>query len=134
MVLWKRNNEILKSDINLNIINEGNRHILKILHTKKSDFGNYTCMAENSVGEENKHVLLSGKPTPAELVSAAPSPAGGEVHLQYRIESNSPIVEYQLEYRVKGESVSHFLLRNFSFQEFDEDVAKEAVATTLGLL
>lgn len=91
-------------------------------------------MAENSVGEENKHVLLSGKPTPAELVSAAPSPAGGEVHLQYRIESNSPIVEYQLEYRVKGESVSHFLLWNFSFQDFDEDVAKEAVATTLGLL
>lgn len=106
-VQWRKNNDILKSDQNLNIINEGNRHILKIIHTKKSDFGNYTCFAENSIGEEYKHVLLSGKPTPAEFVEAVVT-SPGVVRLQYRIESNSAIEEYQLEYRIKnkGDTVS----------------------------
>lgn len=101
-VQWKRNNEQLKSDNNINIINEGSRHILKLLRTRKSDFGNYTCVAENKVGEAEKHVLLSGKPTPGEYISATSSPSGGEVHIQFRTESNSPIIEYQLQYRLKG--------------------------------
>lgn len=102
MVSWKRDSDKLTSDNKINIINEGNRHILKILETKKSDFGNYSCVAENDLGHLEKHVLLSGKPAPAEFINVIVSPDGEEANVIFKVESNSPIIEYHLEYRKKG--------------------------------
>lgn len=108
VVSWKKEATFLESDINLNLINEGNRHILKIFRTRKFDFGNYTCIAENKVGTAEKHMVLSGKPAPAEFVGATVSPNGDEAQVHFKVESNSPIVEYQLQYRLKGKVSTKF--------------------------
>lgn len=43
-------------------IMKGNKtkHVLKILHTSKKDFGEYKCRAQNRIGEDTKSILLTG--------------------------------------------------------------------------
>lgn len=39
----------------------GHDHILKIVKTQQSDFGDYTCEAKNSEGEASAVIHLTGK-------------------------------------------------------------------------
>lgn len=38
----------------------GNKHTLSIRNVQNSDFGNYSCVAENSLGKAKKYMELSG--------------------------------------------------------------------------
>lgn len=39
----------------------GNRHVLVIRDVKETDFGNYSCMADNSLGRQRGSVEVSGE-------------------------------------------------------------------------
>lgn len=39
----------------------GSRHTLVIRKVHRSDFGNYTCVADNQLGKTRKSVQLTGK-------------------------------------------------------------------------
>ena len=41
----------------------GNRHVLTLKKVKETDFGNYSCMADNSLGRERGSIEVSGKIT-----------------------------------------------------------------------
>ena len=39
----------------------GNRHVLTLKKVKETDFGNYSCMADNSLGRDRGSIEVSGK-------------------------------------------------------------------------
>lgn len=49
--------------------NHGSRFTLILHDVQTSDFGNYTCVAENSMGKARKTLLLTGKPNVAQVTS-----------------------------------------------------------------
>ncbi|KYM93929.1 Opioid-binding protein/cell adhesion molecule like protein [Cyphomyrmex costatus] len=79
------------------------KHILKILHTSARDFGEYKCRAENAFGHDIKSVILTGVPSQAKIYGAKMTEDDAGIILQWRLESYSPIDEYKLQYRRKGD-------------------------------
>lgn len=60
-VIWLYNNQPVVQSKHLVITKDGNRHTLHIKDTKTTDFGQYTCYANNTEGSDKKNILLSGK-------------------------------------------------------------------------
>lgn len=85
-------------------IMKGNKtkHVLKILHTSKENFGEYECRAENTIGKDIKSIMLTGTPSQPRLFGAEMTKNDAGLLLKWRLESYSPIKEYRLQYRRKG--------------------------------
>ncbi|CAB3368809.1 Hypothetical predicted protein [Cloeon dipterum] len=79
------------------ISHAGSKHLLTIINTQKSDFGNYTCHANNSMGRVDKVVRLSGEPSPARYISGEELENGQK--LNWLVESHSPVSKFTLKYR-----------------------------------
>ncbi|KAF5279418.1 hypothetical protein FQA39_LY05528 [Lamprigera yunnana] len=93
----------------------GSRHTLVIRKVHRSDFGNYTCVADNQLGKTRKSVQLTGlkifligksnepeilgKPNPAKFNSAARGQWRDSYNITWAVESLSPIEEFKLLYR-----------------------------------
>ena len=45
----------------------GNRHVLTLKKVKETDFGNYSCMADNSLGRDRGSIEVSGKSLPTQI-------------------------------------------------------------------
>ncbi|XP_025158571.1 neurotrimin isoform X3 [Harpegnathos saltator] len=84
---------------------KGNRtkYILRILHTTEQDFGEYKCVAQNTIGRDSETIRLTGVPSQAKLSGAEMTTDDTGIILRWRLESYSPISEYKLQYRRKGE-------------------------------
>jgi len=99
-VRWYKNSMLLEETSTLRMEDRSNRHTL-ILSSIRSglDFGNYSCVAENSLGTFRKHIEVHGRPTPA--VFRSPPNAGGlsTYQLKWTVDSYSAIQEYRLLYR-----------------------------------
>ncbi|XP_076375756.1 opioid-binding protein/cell adhesion molecule homolog [Megalopta genalis] len=80
-----------------------NRHILKILHTEEQDLGKYKCVAVNNLGKTEKIFTLTGAPSQAAVFGTEVTRTDRGLILKWRLQSYSPITEYKLEYRRKGE-------------------------------
>lgn len=39
----------------------GNKYVMNIINVRSSDFGNYSCQAENSIGKSKGHIELTGR-------------------------------------------------------------------------
>lgn len=77
----------------------GNKHTLTIRNVQGSDFGNYSCVADNSLGRAKKYMELSGRPSPAEFKSTPYSRAKDSYNLTWVVESYPPLEEVRLLYR-----------------------------------
>ncbi|CAB0006232.1 unnamed protein product [Nesidiocoris tenuis] len=77
----------------------GNKHSLNIKQVQSSDFGNYSCVAENSLGRAKKYMELSGRPSPAQFRSAPFSRSKDSYNLTWMVESYPPLEEVRLLYR-----------------------------------
>lgn len=86
-------------------IMKGNKtkHVLKIWHTSMKDFGEYKCRAENTIGKDTKSIILTGLPSQPRLFGAEMTKNDAGLILKWRLESYSPIKEYKLQYRRKGD-------------------------------
>lgn len=85
-----------------------NRHILKIVRTDYDDLGKYKCVAVNDLGRTEKTLVLtdccsSGAPSQATIFGGEVTRTDRGLMLKWRVQSYSPITEYKLEYRRKGE-------------------------------
>lgn len=62
-VLWYRDTMQLDTTERRIMESRGSRHTLFIRKVHRSDFGNYTCVADNQLGKTRKSVQLTGNET-----------------------------------------------------------------------
>ncbi|XP_050439437.1 opioid-binding protein/cell adhesion molecule homolog isoform X2 [Adelges cooleyi] len=98
-VLWYK--DTLQLDMNEWRIMEfkGNRYTLRIRKVQNTDFGNYSCVADNGLGRTRRFVELSGKPDVAAFTSSSVSNTRDSYNISWKVKSYSPIQEYKLLYR-----------------------------------
>ncbi|KAG5893501.1 hypothetical protein JTB14_031644 [Gonioctena quinquepunctata] len=98
-VLWYRDTMQLDTTEQRIMESRGSRHTLVIRKVHRSDFGNYTCVADNQLGKTRKSVQLTGKPNPAKFSSASRGSWKDSYNISWAVESLSPIQEYKLLFR-----------------------------------
>jgi len=101
-VRWFKENSELSSNDRIKIESKESSHrhtlILRGLASQR-DFGNYSCVAENSLGSSKRHIEVHGRPTPA-VFRKKPRQAGKNSYLLvWTVDSYTPIQEYRLLYR-----------------------------------
>lgn len=84
----------------------GNKHTLTIQNVQSTDFGNYSCVADNNLGRAKKYMELSGKPSLAEFKSAPMSRTKDSYNLTWQIESYPPLIKVRLLYRKANDTYS----------------------------
>ncbi|RZF46093.1 hypothetical protein LSTR_LSTR004806 [Laodelphax striatellus] len=98
-MLWYQDSFLLDPTNRRSMDTRGNKHMLTIHNVQNSDFGNYSCVAENSLGRAKKYIELSGRPSPAQFHSAPFSRSHSSYNLSWQIESYPPLEEVRLLYR-----------------------------------
>ncbi|XP_068084641.1 protein CEPU-1 [Anabrus simplex] len=98
-VLWYR--DTLRLDTTERAIMEtrGSRHTLILRKVQASDFGNYSCVADNALGKTRQYVELSGKPNPAVFSSHPLGRYRDSYNLSWAVNSYTPIEEFKLSFR-----------------------------------
>ncbi|KAJ8910010.1 hypothetical protein NQ315_006014, partial [Exocentrus adspersus] len=105
-VLWYRDTMQLDTTERRIMESRGSRHTLVIRKVHRSDFGNYTCVADNQLGKTRKSVQLTGTPNPAKFNSASRGSWKDSYNISWAVESLSPIEEYKLLFRRLPDSTS----------------------------
>ncbi|XP_055389273.1 neural cell adhesion molecule 2-like [Condylostylus longicornis] len=77
----------------------GARHSLIIRKVYSTDFGNYTCQADNQLGKARKTISLTGKPNIPSFRSGPISQWKDRYNISWIVNSFAPIEEYKLFYR-----------------------------------
>ncbi|XP_054289217.1 neogenin-like [Macrosteles quadrilineatus] len=98
---WYRNEDqkpIMASD-RIRLEKKGHEHILRILKTQQSDFGDYVCEAKNTEGQQQAIITLTGKPSKPEPDTVVTEGESKNPLLTFRIESFAPIEDYELLYK-----------------------------------
>ncbi|KAL9897501.1 klingon isoform 2-T6 [Glossina fuscipes fuscipes] len=98
-VSWYQNSFLIQSTDRRIMSSRGNRHTLTIRHIQQEDFGNYSCVADNSLGRSRKYMELSGRPGPAEFYSPKWGRLSDSYNLTWKIDSYPPLEEVRLLYR-----------------------------------
>ena len=62
-VKWYKDTMLLDPNNNRHMETYGNRHVLILRHVSETDFGNYSCSADNSLGTQRGSIEVSGKCT-----------------------------------------------------------------------
>ncbi|XP_076264967.1 limbic system-associated membrane protein-like [Rhynchophorus ferrugineus] len=98
-VLWYRDTMQLDTTETRIMESRGSRHTLVIRKVHRTDFGNYTCVADNQLGKTRKSIQLTGKPKAAVFKSSTMGHHRERYNISWEVESLSPIEEYQLLFR-----------------------------------
>lgn len=98
-VFWYK--DTLKLDTNEKRIMEtrGRRNTLIIRKVLSTDFGNYSCVAENSMGKSRQFLELSGRPNPAIFKSHPNGRQKDNYNISWAVNSYTPIEEFKLLFR-----------------------------------
>ncbi|KAK2582619.1 hypothetical protein KPH14_004905 [Odynerus spinipes] len=102
-VIWYKNQKELPKKAKISRKNYKSRHSLKIMHTSEEDFGDYTCVARNEYGQTSKTISLTGAPSQAMISGAEVTKDDNGFILKWHLQSYSPITQYKLKYRRKGD-------------------------------
>ncbi|XP_060520168.1 limbic system-associated membrane protein-like isoform X2 [Cylas formicarius] len=105
-VLWYRDTMQLDTTERRIMESRGSRHTLVIRKVHRSDFGNYTCVADNQLGKTRKSIQLTGTPKAAIFRSPSVGNYKESYNISWAVESLSPIEEYQLLFRRLPDGIS----------------------------
>jgi len=67
------------------------RHVLSLLAVTDVDYGNYSCLATNTVGSDRSYIELHGRPSPPEF-----SEARDGNYLAWSVSSRDPVDKYRV--------------------------------------
>ena len=80
--------------------------VLTIRNIREEDYGNYTCVATNSLGAARREVTVSGRPLAPSLVPGARGNSRTEYIVRWRVNSAFPVLEHNIYYeRISGNKV-----------------------------
>ena len=95
-IYWVKDNKIIKSDDRVKVMEINDSLILQIRKTQGSDFGDYTCLAQNRLGKAEQTASLTDRPAFVKFQQTESSPDGRSITLVWLVESVAPIVKYEL--------------------------------------
>uniref|UniRef100_A0A1A9WBQ4 Ig-like domain-containing protein n=1 Tax=Glossina brevipalpis TaxID=37001 RepID=A0A1A9WBQ4_9MUSC len=98
-MMWYQNSFLLDPTDRRSMYPRDDRYSLIIRNFQSSDFGNYSCVADNALGRTKKYIEVSGRPGPADFISPALSGSLDHYNLTWTIESIPPLEEVKLLYR-----------------------------------
>ncbi|KAF4523236.1 hypothetical protein B566_EDAN011462, partial [Ephemera danica] len=98
-VLWYQDSFLLDPNERRTMETRGSKHTLSIRGVQSADFGNYSCVADNNMGRAKKYMELSGRPSPAQFVSAPFSRVRDAYNLSWVVQSWPPLEEVRLLWR-----------------------------------
>ena len=98
-MLWYQNSFLLDPTDRRSMNSKDDRYSLIIRNFQPSDFGNYSCVADNALGRTKKYIEVSGRPGPADFISPALSGSLDHYNLTWTIESIPSLDEIKLLYR-----------------------------------
>lgn len=98
-MLWYQNSFLLDPTDRRSMYPHDDRYSLIIRNFQQTDFGNYSCVADNALGRTKKYIEVSGRPGPADFISPALSGFLDHYNLTWTIESIPPLDEIKLLYR-----------------------------------
>lgn len=98
-MLWYQNSFLLDGTERRSMDRKGDKYCLRIRNFQVSDFGNYSCVADNALGRTKKYIEVSGSPGPAIFLSPAYSGYLDLYNVTWTIESIPPLEEVRLLYR-----------------------------------
>ena len=99
-VKWYKDTMLLDPTNNRHMETYGDRHVLLLKNVRETDFGNYSCMAHNSLGREKGSISLSGRPHAAKIISPSLSSYKDQYNLTWTVNSFLVIEEYRILYRL----------------------------------
>jgi len=79
---------------------DGERHSLLLHHLKITDFGNYSCLADNGLGSSKASILVSGRPEVVRVTSPHLSLSATEYSLTWQTVSLLAILDNSIKYRL----------------------------------
>lgn len=100
-VRWYKDVMLLDQDSHRLMETRGAKSSLILRNVHQSDYGNYTCEADNKFGRGRKLLELSGKPNPALFISEPFGRRRDSFNLTWSIHSSYPVSEHRLSYRKK---------------------------------
>ncbi|XP_063240276.1 neuronal growth regulator 1-like [Bacillus rossius redtenbacheri] len=77
----------------------GSRRTLILRKVQTSDFGNYTCVADNGLGKSRQSIELSGKPNRPVFLSERAGWHRDSYNLSWSVDSYTPVEEFKLLFR-----------------------------------
>ena len=103
-VTWYKNSLLIdNSNARYRVYDNGARRQLLIWRVGLEDFGNYSCLATNSMGKQQGVITLTGKPERPEVdpvVQGVPMPGGNRAwRISWATRSYSNVIQYRLLYR-----------------------------------
>ncbi|XP_059482890.1 lachesin isoform X2 [Neocloeon triangulifer] len=99
VVNWHHESFSLQENDRRHMETHGIKHTLSIRQVQQSDFGNYSCVADNSLGRAKKYMELSGRPSPVTFLSEAYSRGRDYYNLSWEVTSWPPLLEVKLVWR-----------------------------------
>lgn len=98
-VKWYKDTMLLDPTNNRHMETFGNRHVLILRNVRETDFGNYSCTADNSLGRQRGFIDVSGRPHSAKIISPHLSYFKDQYNLTWTVDSFLQIEEYRILYR-----------------------------------
>lgn len=98
-VLWYREERVIVPSDTRILESSSNKHTLILRNVEESDFGLYSCTADNLLGRSSQNIELSGRPSRAIFKSEPMGNSVDSFNLTWKIDSYAPIEEYKLMFR-----------------------------------
>jgi len=100
VVSWYKDTMLLDPSQNKKMESEGSKHTLVVNSLAITDFGNYSCVAENSIGRDRGSIHLSGRPQQVSIISPHTSHKAEEYTITWETISLLRVTEYRILYRL----------------------------------
>ena len=96
---WYKDTMLLDPSHHRQMETDGERHSLVLHHLKITDFGNYSCLADNGLGSSKASILVSGRPEVVRVTSPHLSLSTTEYTLHWQTVSLLAILDNSIKYR-----------------------------------